>query len=90
MSTPTIRQITKDGIVIGEMPNTGNYDADARALKRWSKERGLWNPKSKAHQMYGVASGFMQTASVAELSPLVSNNNKGKQAHAAFMERNSV
>lgn len=59
-----MRTIYYNGAPIGELPSTGNDQADIAATREFLKARGLWKKPSKKQQMYGAAVGFEKTAAM--------------------------
>ena len=56
------KEVLLNGIVVGEIDATGNMETDAKAVRKFLKEKGLYRTVSTDDAMHGQANSFAEVA----------------------------
>ena len=56
------KEIVLNGLVVGSVATTGNFEQDAEAVRQFMKERGLWKKVEPGSAIFGQAVAFANAA----------------------------
>jgi hypothetical protein len=60
--TPPTKTIYVDGIIVGEVPATGDYETDLQSMRQFLEDKGLHRETTKVQAMFRQALSFATTA----------------------------